>query len=188
MTEIASPAQLRMSFVRWMLLCVPAIVGLGSLMGVLSNSGYGNAWYRALTPADIQPPGWVFGVVWTSLYIMLGTAIAMILSARGATGRRTAITLFVAQLLLNFAWSPLFFGMRQVSMALVVLGVMLALAVATTFAFGRIRKGAAWLMVPYLCWLCFAGTLNFQLDQRNPDAETLVPPAASANIGAGQGR
>ncbi|MFM6853980.1 MAG: TspO/MBR family protein [Sphingopyxis sp.] len=187
MNEIASTGQLRMSYLRWALLCVPAIVALGSLMGKLSNSGYGNRWFNALVPADVSPPGWVFAVVWTALYIMLGLALAMVLNARRARGRGAAIAAFVVQLIANLAWSPLFFALHQVSAALVLIICLWVAAVGTTILFGRVRAAAAWLMVPYLCWLSFAAILNFQIDQRNPDAETLVPPAASANISIGQG-
>lgn len=187
MNEIASSGQLRMSFVRWALVTVPAIVGLGSLIGVLSNSGYSNSWFVALDRPAIVPPGWVFGVAWTTLYTMLGLAFAMILNARGAPGRGLAIAFFLAQLAVNYAWPPLFFGMREVTAGLYVIGLMLGLAIVTTVLFGRVRTAAAWLMVPYLVWLCFATILNFQIDQRNPDAETLAPPAASANIELRQG-
>lgn len=187
MSELASAGQLRMSLLRWILACVPTIVGLGSLSGILSNSGYGNAWFTALHPADIMPPGWVFAVVWTTLYVLIAIAFAMILNARGARGRLEAIALFLIQLIANFAWSPLFFGMRQVSAAFYLIIVILLLAIATAVLFARIRRNAGLLMVPYILWLCFATFLNFQLDQRNPDAETLAPPAASANIRFGQG-
>ena len=84
MNEIASPGQLRMSFIRWALVTVPSIVGLGTLMGRLSNGGYGNPWFDALTIPDIMPPGWLFGVAWAILYTMQALALALILNARGA--------------------------------------------------------------------------------------------------------
>jgi translocator protein len=186
MNEIASPGQLRMSFIRWALVCVPAIVGIGSVMGRLSNNGWSNRWFVALDLPPIVPPGWVFGVAWATLYTLMALALAMILNARGAQGRGLAITAFMVQLVANLAWSPVFFGMRQVSAGLVLIIVILIAAIITTVLFGRIRKAAAWLMVPYLVWLSFASILNYQIDQRNPDAETLVPPAASANIRFGQ--
>lgn len=187
MNEIASPGQLRMSFTRWALVTVPAIVAIGSLIGMLSNSGYQNRWFTALDLPSAVPPGWVFGVVWTTLYILIGLAFAMILNARGAPGRGVAITAFLIQLLANFAWTPVFFGMREVTLGFYLIVFIWLAAVTTTILFGRVRTLAAWLMVPYLIWLSFAGTLAFQIDQRNPDAETLVPPAASANIRYGQG-
>ncbi|SNS65765.1 TspO/MBR family protein [Sphingopyxis indica] len=183
MTELATPGQLRMSYWRWALVTVPAIVLIGSLMGLLSNSGYDNRWFAALDRPAIVPPGWVFGVVWTALYACLGLSLAMILHARGATGRGFALLLFFVQLIASFAWSPLFFGQHQVTSALYLIIFILMVTVATAFAFAPMRKAAAWLLVPYMAWLSFATILNFQIDQRNPDAETLVPAAASTQIG-----
>ncbi|WP_033073913.1 TspO/MBR family protein [Sphingopyxis sp. MWB1] len=183
MTEIATPGQLRMSYWRWAMVTVPAIVLIGSLMGRLSNSGFNNRWFASLDLPAIMPPGWLFGVAWTLLYICLGLALAMVLHARGSKGRGFALLLFFIQLVANFAWSPLFFGAHQVTSALYLIIFILMVSVATAFAFAPIRKAAAWLMLPYIGWLCFATLLNFQIDQRNPDAETLVPKAASTQIG-----
>jgi translocator protein len=182
MGGIASKEQLRMSFLRWALVTVPAIVFLGFLSGRLSNSGYGNRWFDALSRPDTLPPGWVFGTVWSILYVLMGIALAMILFARGARGRGLALGLFGTQLVLNLAWTPLFFGAHQVSLALILILVILILAIATTFAFAPIRKAAAWLMVPYMVWLSLASILTFQIDRMNPDAETLVPEAPSTQI------
>jgi translocator protein len=180
--EIASQEQLRMSFIRWALVCVPATVFLGFLSGRLSNSGYGNRWFNALDLPAIVPPGWVFGVVWTILYALMGVALAMILHARGSKGRGVALSLFGGQFLLNLLWTPLFFGAHQVSLALILILLILIVAIAATFAIAPIRKAAAWLMVPYLVWLSFASILNFQIDQRNPDAERMVPSTPAAEI------
>lgn len=183
MNQLASTSQLRMSLLRWALFVIPAVMALGLLSGIVSGSGDNNAWFAELIKPDIQPPGWLFGVVWPILYLMIGLAFAMVLNARGARGRGVAIGLFLAQLLLNLLWSPIFFGQHQVTTAFFLIIAILILAIATTFAFGRVRKVAAWLMVPYLAWLSFASILNFQIDQLNPDAESLYVPAASAQIG-----
>lgn len=183
MNQLASPSQLRMSLLRWSLFVVPTILIIGRFMGTLSGSGEENAWFAELIKPEAQPPGWVFGVVWPILYAMIAFAFAIVLNARGANGRGVAIGLFLAQLVLNYLWSPLFFGQHQVTNAFYLLVVILLLSIATTFAFGRIRRAAAWLMVPYLIWLSFASILNFQTDQLNPDAEGLYVPAASAQIG-----
>jgi translocator protein len=180
--EIASREQLRTSFIRWALVCVPATVFLGFLSGRLSNSGYGNRWFNALDLPAIVPPGWVFGVVWTILYALMGVALAMILHARGSKGRGVALSLFGGQFFLNLLWTPLFFGAHQVSLALILIVLILIVAIAATVAIAPIRKVAAWLMVPYLVWLSFASILNFQIDQRNPDAERMVPSTPAAEI------
>jgi len=171
MSELASKGQLRMSFLRWALVTVPVVVLLGTLMGRLSNSGFDNGWFRALAKPDWFPPSWAFPAAWTPLYIMLGLALAMVLNARGARGRGVAIALFVLQLLINYAWTSLFFGAHQVTAALMLIVVNLMLAIITTFAFARVRKAAAWLMVPYVAWLSFATLLTYEMDRLNPNAE-----------------
>jgi tryptophan-rich sensory protein len=171
-----------MSYLRWALVTVPAVLLLGTLSGRASNSGYGNPWFDALVKPEAMPPGWVFGVAWTILYILLGLALAMILNARGARGRPLALALFFAQLLLNYSWSPIFFAMHELRLALFVIAAMLGLSIAATVRFAKIRRAAALLMLPYLAWLCFAGFLNFRIIELNPDAEALVPQQGSADI------
>lgn len=181
MTEIASPAQLRMSYLRWALVTVPAILLLGTLSGVAANSGYGNGWFDALRKPGFMPPAWAFPVAWTILYICLGLALALILHARGARGRPLALTLFLVQLALNFAWSPLFFAAHKVSLAFWVIVAMWILAAAAAFLFFRIRRLAGLLMLPYLAWLLLAGALNHAIERLNPDAE-LAAPASGTDI------
>jgi translocator protein len=183
MNQLASSSQLRMSLLRWALFVVPAIMLLGAISGLISGSSEENAWFKELIKPDAQPPGWVFGVVWPILYFLIAFAFTMILHARGARGRGLAIGLFLSQLALNLLWSPLFFGRHQVTSGLYVIILMLVLAIAATLAFGRIRKAAAWLMVPYLMWLSFASILNFQIDQLNPNAESLYVAAVSTQDG-----
>lgn len=182
MNEIASRGQLRLSYVRWALFVVPAIVFLGFLSGRMANSGYGNPWFDALTKPATMPPGWAFGVAWTILYILMGLALAIVLDARGAKGRGAAVVLFLVQLAGNLTWSPLFFAAHKVNAALILIVAILLLATITTLLFGRIRSLAAWLMVPYLCWLGFASGLNYDIGRLNPDAETLAAPSLSTQI------
>ena len=182
MTELASRQQLRMSFVRWALVTVPAVLLLGFLSGSSVPAGADNAWYAALAKPAMTPPDWVFPVAWTILYVLTGVALAMILNARGARLRGAAVALFIAQLVANLVWQPLFFGGHRVVPAFAVILGMIALALGATLLFGRIRAAAAWLMVPYLAWLCFAGVLTWRIHQLNPNAESLVPPAAITQI------
>ena len=182
MNEIASQGQLRMSYVRWALFTVPAIVFFGFLSGVLSNSGYNNRWFAALTKPDFMPPAWAFPVAWSTLYAMLGFAFAFILNARGARLRGLAVTVFLAQLVINYAWSPLFFRAHMVTEAFWLILLMFALAVVATVLFARIRAMAAVLMLPYLGWLIFAAMLTHSVDQLNPDASSMVVPALKTRI------
>jgi benzodiazapine receptor len=182
MNEIASQGQLRLAFLRWALVTVPAIEFLGMVSGFLSNSGYGNRWFAALVKPDLTPPGWVFATVWPTLYLLMGLALAIVIHARGARGRGLAIMLFIVQIVCNFAWSPLFFAAHEATLAFYLLLVILVLATVTTVLFGRIRALAAWLMVPYLVWLGFASGLAYDIDRMNPGAESLVPSAISTQI------
>jgi len=182
MRGIASKGQLRMSFLRIALFTVPAIVLLGIVSGRASNSGYSNGWFAALDKPAMMPEGWVFGAAWTILYILLGLVLAMILHAQGARRRGLVIGLFLAQLLLNYAWSPVFFGLHQPEIALVIILLMLALAGAAAVLMWWIRKAATLLMLPYLAWLCFATALTVQIIQLNPNASELAPSRGSADI------
>jgi benzodiazapine receptor len=182
MGQIASTSQIRMSFVRWALVTVPLILLLGVGSGQLANSGYGNPWFDALDKPSFIPPGWVFGVVWTILYILMGLALAYILSARGARGRGMAVALFMAQLVINLAWSPVFFALHQVTIALGMIVAMFVLAAITAWRFAAIRRAAGLLMLPYLAWLLLATALNFEVMRLNPAAETLAPGAVATQI------
>jgi tryptophan-rich sensory protein len=181
MTEIASRAQLRMSYLRWALVTVPLILLLGTFSGVAANSGYDNLWFAALRKPAFMPPAWAFPVAWTILYVALGLALALILHARGARGRPLALILFLLQLALNFAWSPLFFAAHKVSLAFGVIVLMVVLASVAAFLFYRIRRVAGLLMLPYLAWLLFAGALNHAIGSLNPEAE-LAAPASGTDI------
>lgn len=174
MSELASSGQIRMALVRRALITIPACVVLGFISGAIGNAGPENLWYSALEKPSFQPPPWVFGVVWTILYILMGLALAIVLNARGSRFRGYAVALFVVQFLLNIAWSPVVFGMHRMSWGLAILGLMFAFSIAATIAFWRVRRNAALLMLPYLAWLCLAGALNYELLRLNPDADGLV--------------
>ena len=154
------------------LVTVPAIVVIGWLMGVVSDSGGGNGWYDGLAKPAFQPPGWAFGVVWTILYILMGISVALIIAEPPSPHRRTALTLFFFQLALNFAWSPIFFGGRMIEVGLVTIIVMLLGATAAANLFRRLRPVAGWLMLPYLAWLCLATALNYETGKLNPGADS----------------
>ena len=149
---------------------VPAVVVLGALSGTVAGSAETNPWFAALVKPALYPPGAAFGIVWTILYAMMGLALAMVLAARPSPLRRRATVLFAVQLLLNLAWSTLFFRLHMLAPSFVLILVILAAALATTFAFARVDRRAAWLLVPYLAWLSFAAGLAFRIWQLNPSA------------------
>ena len=180
MSQIASPGQLRWAFLRRAVITVPLILFLGSLSGKIAGSGEANGWFASLNRPEIYPPAWAFPVVWTLLYILLGLALAMILHARGTKGRGVAVSLFILQMLMNFAWSPLFFAAHQLEAGFWLIVAMFGTALLATLSFWRIRKMAAVLMLPYLGWLAFAGFLNFQFWQLNLGAP--APSGASETM------
>ena len=185
MSGLASRSELRMSFLRYALITVPAVVLLGTLSGYLSNSGYSNQWFSRLRLPWFMPPGWAFGAAWTILYILIGLSLAMLLHAKGAHKRDRVLVLFGLSLLLNFAWSPVFFGMHKVTLGLSLIAAMIVATMALILILWRIRIVAALLLYPYLGWLMFAGLLNYEILRLNPDAETLVPGAQTINIDLG---
>lgn len=171
MNLLASPGQLRASFMRWALVCVPVIVLLGFLSGTLAQSGPDNAWFAALAKPSLYPPPATFGIVWTILYVLMGVALAMVLAARGARGRGTAAIAFAVQFMLNLAWSPVFFGAHLLTGGLIVIALLDVAVLMTAVLFWKVRPVAAMLLVPYLLWIVFATYLNFALLQANPDMD-----------------
>ncbi|MFC6826908.1 TspO/MBR family protein [Halopelagius fulvigenes] len=140
-----------------------AWVGVSLLAGVVGNALSGAAvrtWYPTLAEPWFAPPEWVFGPVWITLYVLMGTAAFLV--SRSDDGRtRVALAAFFVQLLLNAAWSGAFFGLRSPAFGLVVIVPLLVAVAATTGLFARIDRRAAALMVPYLLWTAFATALNY---------------------------
>jgi benzodiazapine receptor len=180
--EIASVGQIRQSFLRWAMVVVPTVAFLGFVSSLAAGSGTGNPWYEALLKPGFMPPPWAFALVWPVLYLLIGLALSVVLNARGAQGRGLAVTFFIVQLVCNLLWSPLFFGAHEARLAFYLLIVILLLSGVTTYLFAQIRRVAALLMLPYLAWLAFAALLAQQVTSLNPDAESLVPPAAHTQI------
>ena len=178
MTELASRGQLRAGFLRWALVLVPGILLLGFLSGAVVQSGPGNAWFDALNKPSLYPPARVFGLVWSALYALMGVALAIVIAARGAWGREQAIVAFVVQLLLNLAWTPLFFGAHQITGALVLIAVLDVAVIVTIGLFWRVRPIAGILLLPYLGWILFATLLTWQFLAANPgaDGREVAPP------------
>lgn len=152
------------------LISVPAILGAGFLSGWLSNSGYENAWFNGLAKPFFMPPSWAFPVAWSSLYVLLGLALALVLAEPPSERRRNGLVLFFVQLALNFAWSPIFFAAHDISLGKMVIFLMAAIAAAAAGQFFRLRPLAGLLMLPYLAWLIFAASLNAAIEGLNPGA------------------
>lgn len=125
-------------------------------------------WYDSLAKPSWRPPNWLFGPAWTVLYIMIATAGWLAWKKAGLVSLPIAI--YAIQLLLNAAWSGLFFGLRRMDLAFGELVLLWLSIAATIWAFQPVDQTAAWLLVPYLCWVTFAGALNFTMWRLNPQA------------------
>jgi tryptophan-rich sensory protein len=170
MNRLASPAQLRASFFRWALFLVPLVLLLGYMSGKVGSSA-DSPWFAALAKPSTFPPPATFGIVWTVLYALMGAAIALVCAAWGARFRGAAISLFVIQLAINLAWSPVFFALHEIKIALAVLLALDVFVLITVALFWRVRRLAGWLMVPYVLWILFATVLNWQFLELNPRAD-----------------
>jgi translocator protein len=126
------------------------------------------SWYRTLERPAWSPPDWVFGPVWTTLYVLMAVAAWLVWRRAGLDAARGALALWALQLALNAAWSGIFFGMQKPGAAFFeLLGLWVAIA-ATIAAFWPIHTAAAGLMLPYLAWVSFAGALNLAIWRMNP--------------------
>jgi len=125
------------------------------------------AWYASLAKPAWNPPNWIFGPVWTLLYILMGVAAWLVWRRVGWTGARLALGLFILQLVLNAAWSWLFFGLHRPDLAFVDICALWGLILAVAVLFGRVDRLAAALLVPYLAWVGFATVLNFTIWRLN---------------------
>jgi translocator protein len=146
---------------RWIGLVVFIAVCLaaGSL-GAIATTPEIDGWYRTLDKPAWNPPDSVFGPVWTTLYVMMAIAAWLIWKPAGFKAAAMPLALFGGQLVLNVAWSWIFFGMRQPGWAFVEIVILWLAIVATTVAFFRRSQLAGWLLVPYLAWVSFAAVLN----------------------------
>lgn len=170
MSALASPSQLRASFIRWSLFLVPGITLLGFLGGTVGG-GAKSPWFMSLVKPALFPPPATFGIVWGILYVVMAFALVLVVTARGADGRTAAIVAFIIQLALNLAWTPLFFGAHQITVALMLLGAIDLAVLLTVVLFWRVRPIAGAMLLPYLAWVCFATLLNWQFLEANPNAD-----------------
>jgi tryptophan-rich sensory protein len=134
--------------------------GLGTFFTVSSIP----TWYATLAKPVFSPPNYLFGPVWSLLYVLMGIAVAIIWEKGLKTKKvRDAIYLFGIQLFLNAIWSPIFFGAKNLFIALIVIVIMWVYIVKTILAFAKIDKKASYLLYPYVAWVSFATILNFSV-------------------------
>ena len=126
-------------------------------------------WYAGLAKPPWNPPNWLFPPAWAVLYVSMAVAAWLVWREAGFAGAALPLGLWFLQLGLNAAWSWLFFGLKRMDLALAELVVFWLTILGTIVAFAPVHAGAAWLLVPYLAWVTFAGWLNFTLLRLNRD-------------------
>ena len=137
--------------------------GLGSALTTPSING----WYAALRKPTWTPPNWLFGPVWSALYLAMAFAAWLVWRRGGDSPARIALTLFVLQLILNVGWSAIFFTLHTPGFAFAEIVLLWLLILATGALFWPLSRAAGWLMVPYLSWVGFAATLNYAVWRLN---------------------
>ncbi|MHC4749769.1 MAG: TspO/MBR family protein [Planctomycetota bacterium] len=146
------------------LACSVFVCLLAGFLGSFATMDSVNTWYGDLSRPSFTPPDWVFGVVWPILYVMMGISAFLIWNKGiGNKQARLALGLFVLQLVLNGLWTPIFFGLHMVGLALAEIILLWVTILATILAFWRISKTAAYLLIPYILWVSFAIGLNAAL-------------------------
>jgi tryptophan-rich sensory protein len=155
-----SRCKLVLGLAGWLFLCFAA-----AATGALFTPG---EWYASLNKPEWNPPAWVFGPVWSALYTMMAVAAWLVWKQGGFIAQRRPMVVFLVQLVLNAAWTPLFFGLHQPGLAFAGI-LLLWLAIAGTITvFWQVHRVAAGLLVPYLAWVSFAAVLNWTLWRLNP--------------------
>ncbi len=147
--------------IRWgtLAVCVVGVLAVGTLSG-LANVENIEGWYAGLTKPAFNPPNYIFGPVWTALYVLLGVGLYLVIATPESAVRKTALIVFAVQMLLNFSWSYLFFYFKLPGVAfaeILILWVSIAMMIVVFF---RVSAAAATLQIPYLLWVSFASVLN----------------------------
>lgn len=144
-------------------LLIPQLAGL---LGIIANFTSLNSWYLNINKPSFNPPGWIFGLVWTILFILMGIALYLVWQEKEKLNKREnnlAWGVFGAQLFFNVLWSYSFFFFRNPLAGLVNIIFLLVLIVGNIIVFYKIKKEAGWLLVPYFLWVSFASVLNYFL-------------------------
>lgn len=133
--------------------------GVGALSGLLARKGM-KIYMQTVNKPPLTPPGWVFPVAWGILYALMGYGVSRIAARREKPGRNRALNIFFVQLIVNFFWSLFFFNLQAFGFSFLWLVMLWILAAAMIFSFEKVDPLSAWLQLPYLIWLTFAGYLN----------------------------
>ncbi len=142
---------------------IPLLTGFVSSLFTMSSVF---SWYAVLKKPAFTPPNWIFGPVWTALYILMGISLYLAWSSKSKP-KKFAFFIFGVQMAFNFLWSIIFFGMHSPLLAFAEIILLWTAILVTIICFYRISRTAAYLMIPYLLWVSFAALLNFSIIQLN---------------------
>jgi translocator protein len=147
--------------IKKLIIAIVLPLAVGAIAGIATSRNI-PTWYATLNQPSFAPPNYLFGPVWTLLYIMMGVSLYIVWNKQDDSHwKAKAYTIFGIQLALNFMWSILFFEFKVMGIALVEIIVMWIAIFLTILVFSRISKLAAWLLVPYIAWVSFASILNY---------------------------
>jgi benzodiazapine receptor len=142
-----------------LVLCLLLTLGIG-LVGGLFTAPQIQTWYVSLNKPTFNPPNWIFAPVWSTLYILMGISLFLIIRKPASVYRTQSLQFFSTQFILNFCWSFIFFNQHQIGLALLDIILMWVFILLTIIWFSRQNAIAGWLLVPYLFWVSFATILN----------------------------
>lgn len=156
--------QTRQSIILPLIVAALGWLAVATLGGLLTDIG---PWYRALVKPSWQPPDWLFGPVWTTIFALCSVSAALAWQAADRAARRVVVTLFFVNAVLNVLWSFLFFYLKRPLFAGIEVIALWASILVLIFYVRRISAAAAWLLVPYLVWVSFAAVLNWTVVHLN---------------------
>jgi tryptophan-rich sensory protein len=143
-------------------LLIELVGGLGALF-----NGSIKTWYSTLNKPSFSPPNWIFGPVWTTLFLLMGISLALVILSKETKARKKALFYFGIQLVLNVAWSFFFFYLQSPLLGLLDILLLLIFIATTIYHFHKVNRSAAWLLVPYILWVTFATALNLAILIKN---------------------
>jgi benzodiazapine receptor len=142
-------------------------VGASSLAAAMGAVFRPGDWYEQLIKPSWRPPNWLFAPVWSVLYLAIAVSGWLVWRKSGLAGAALPLAIYLLQLILNAAWTPIFFGLHRPGLAFFEIALLWLSIVASVAAFHPVHAGAAWLLLPYLAWVTFAGALNFTVWRLN---------------------
>ena len=148
----------------WLKLIFSVIIAqLAGIIGSAFTINSINTWYSTLTRPSFNPPNWIFGPVWTILYLLMGISLYLVLVSKKSRNRKIGLYLFFIQLVLNSIWTVLFFGLQNPLLAFIEIIILWISILFTIIYFYKIDKISSYLLIPYILWVSFASVLNFSI-------------------------